>query len=79
MTYNVFVKADDIYKKIEELRKLSCIASKPYNRFRLSKKFLWICHYDSTEAVVCDKELTELIQEYCNRRIRELEEELKKL
>lgn len=79
MTHDVFVKADDIYKKIEDLGKLRRIANKPYKRFRLSKKFLWIFNYDRTEAVVCDKGLTELIENYCDERIKELQEELEKL
>lgn len=79
MTHDVFVKADDIYKNIERLRNLRRIANKPYKRFKLSKKFLWITNYDRTEAVVCDEGLTKLIENYCDERIKELQEELGKL
>ncbi len=79
MTHDVFVKADDIYKKIEDFKKLKRIANRPYKRFKLSSNLLWIYNYEKTEAVVCDKGLTELIEEYCNKRIEELQEELKKL
>lgn len=79
MTREAYVKADDIYKKIDNLRKLRRLANESYKRFRLSKKFFWISNYDNTDAVLCDKGLTKLIEEYCNERINELQEELKKL
>ena len=79
MTRDVFVKADDIYKRIDDFRKLRRLANEPYKRFRLSRKFLWISDYEKTEAVLCDKELTKLIEEYCGKRIVELQEELNRL
>lgn len=79
MTRDVFVKADDIYKRIDNFKKLRRLANESYKRFRLSKKFLWISSYEKTEAVLCDKELTKLIEEYCNKRIVGLQEELKAL
>ena len=87
MTHDVYVKADDIYKKIANLRKLHRIANESYKRFILSKKFLWISTYkedeailyDKTEAVLYDKGLTKLIEEYCKKQIEELQEELKSL
>lgn len=79
MTHDVYVKADDIYKKIDNFRKLRRIANEPYKRFRLQKKFLWMSDYGKTEVVLCDKELTKLIEEYCNKRIKGLQEELNKL
>lgn len=79
MTREVYVKADDINKKLADFRMLRRIANEPYKRFRLSKKFLWISDYHEYGVVLCDKELTKLIEEYCDKRINELEEELKML
>lgn len=79
MTRDVFVKADDIYKKIEDLKGLRRIANRPYKKFRLSKKFLWISDYTEDDIILCDKGLTELIEEYCNKRIDELQKELEAL
>lgn len=79
MTHDVYVKADDIYKKIANFRKLYRIANESYKRFILSKKFLWISTYKEDETILCDKELTNLIQEYCKKQIEELQEELKSL
>ena len=79
MTYDAYVKADDIYKKIDNFRKLRRIANEPYKRFGLQKKFLWMSNYKKTEIVLCDKELTKLIEEYCDKRIKGLQDELKSL
>ena len=79
MTHDVFVKASDIYKKIEDFRNLKSLANKPYKRFQLLNKLLCASDYDQTEVVVCDKELTELIVDYCNKKIHELQEELDQL
>lgn len=79
MTYDSYVKADSIYTQIKNLRKLRRIANEPYRRFILSKKFLWISTYKEDETVSCDKGLAKLIEEYCDKRINELEEELQKL
>lgn len=79
MTYDSYVKADSIYKQIENFKKLRRIANEPYRRFILSKKFLWISTYKEDEVVSCDKGLTKLIEKYCDERIKELQEELEKL
>ena len=79
MTREVYVKADDLYGKIADFRKLRRIANEPYKRFRLRKKFLWMSDYGKTEAVLCDKGLAELITEYCDKRIKELQEEIDRL
>lgn len=79
MTNDAYVKASDICKKIENFKELSYIANKPYKRFGLSKKSFWISNYDRTEVVLCDEGLAELIKEYCDKQILELQQELKKL
>lgn len=79
MTRDVFIKADGIYKKIEDLKSLRRIANRPYKKFRLSRKFLWISDFTEDNITLCDKGLTNLIEEYCDKRIVELQEELNRL
>lgn len=80
MTNEVLKKANDIKNKINEFDKLRLIASKPYKKFTLSKRErLFISDYDEFQMVICDKGLAELIEEYCNKRIKELNEELERL
>ena len=79
MNHDTFVKAKNIYKKIEDLQNLSGLAGKAYKRFGLSKKVFWMSDWDKTEVGLCDEGLVEVIEEYYNKRIAELEEELKRL
>lgn len=76
MTNDVYVKAEEIQKKIKEFEELRYITTKPYKKYGLIKKFLWISDYDKQEVCLCDKGLTELIRDYCDKRIRKLREEL---
>lgn len=79
MDHDTFVKAENIHKKIKDLQNLRSLADKAYKRFGLSKKVFWMSDWSKTEVVLCDVELAEVIEEYCNKRIAELEEELKRL
>ena len=79
MDHDTFVKAENIYKKIKDLKNLRILADKAYKRFGLSKKVFWMSSWDKTEVSLCDVELAEVIEDYCKKRIAELEEELKML
>ena len=79
MTDYEYIRAYNIYKKIDNLKKLRRIANKPYKRFRLSKTFLWISDYTEDNVVLCDEGLAKLIEEYCDKQIAELQEELNRL
>lgn len=80
MTNEVLGKANDIKDKIKDFSRLSLIASQPYIKFKLVKKLLWISDYhEDMQSVICDKELSKIIEEYCNKRIKELNEELERL
>lgn len=79
MDHDTFVKAENIYKEIKDLKNLRILADKVYKRFGLSKKVFWMSGWDQREVVVCNEGLAEVIEEYCNKRIAELEEELKTL
>ena len=76
MTKIEYKKAEEIYGKLKEFRKLRSICSYPYKKYALTKKFLWLSPYARDEVVLCDDELTKLIYEYCNKKISELEKEL---
>ena len=80
MTNEVLGRANNIKDKIKDFSTLRLIARQPYQKFKLVKKLLWIsdCHEDM-KSVMCDKGLAELIEEYCNKRIKELNEELERL
>lgn len=79
MTGEVLGRANKIQEDIENLVRLRYMASKSYKRFKLVKKMLWMSDYEEIQVVVCDEGLTNLIKEYCDKRIKELHEELKQL
>ena len=79
MTNETYEKAKKIKEQIEDLRTLYRIASMPYKKFSLVKKTLCISEYDRANVVLCDEELIKVIQEYCDKRLKELEEELNAL
>ena len=79
MTSVTYTKAKMIQDRIDKLRELRYIATKSYKRFGLVKKFLWMSDYDKREVYLCDDGLTELVRDYCDKRINELKEELEAL
>lgn len=79
MTRETYRKAEKIEKELNDWESLHSITFKPYQKFCLVKKFLWITNYEDTEACMCDKELTNLIREYSEKKIRELKKELESL
>jgi ATP-dependent Lon protease len=79
MTDKNYQRATEIQKQIKDLNDLHYIACKPFKKFFLIKKFLWASTYDGDAVSLCDEGLTEIIREYCNRRIRELRKELETL
>lgn len=79
MTKETYLKAENIQSELNKWEKLYSISFKPYQKYCLVKKFLWITNYDDTEAVMCDSGLTELIREYSKKKIDELKKELEAL
>lgn len=79
MTNETYKKAEEIQKKLKDLNKLHKIACRSYMRYFIIRKFLFISNYDRDEVVLSDEGLTEIIKEYCDKRIQELKEELKSL
>lgn len=79
MTNETYKKAEEIQKKLKDLDKLHYIACKPYKRYFTTLKSFFVSTYDRDEVCLCDEGLTEVIREYCDKRIQELKEELKSL
>lgn len=79
MTNVTYEKVKKIQEEIDKFETLHYITTKPYKRYGLVRKFLWISSYDKREIYLCDKGLTELIRGYCVKRISELREELEAL
>lgn len=79
MTNETYAKVKEIQDKLDNLSKLRYIACQPYKRYFLTKKSLWISTYKQDKVCLCDGGLTEVIREYCDKRINELREELKSL
>lgn len=79
MTDQTYKKAKEIQEKLKELNTLYYIACQPCKTYFLTKTFLWVTIYDKDEACLCDEGLTEVIREYCDKKIKELREELESL
>ena len=79
MTNKAYQRAEEIQKQIKDLNTLYYIACKPYQKFFLTKKLLWVSTYDKEYVSVCDEGLNKMIREYCEKRIKELREEMDSL
>lgn len=79
MTKETYLRAEKIHDELHKWETLYSITLKPYQKYHLVKKFLWITNYEDTEAVMCDSGLTELIREYSEKKINELKKELESL
>ena len=80
MTYSDLELANEIKRKISKLQDLRRATFKPYLHF-LPFKIRWsgICVQDDNGIVICDEGLNKLIEEYCDKRIAELQAELETL
>lgn len=79
MTNEALKRAREIEDRLDDLSKLRYIACQPYKRYFLTKKFLWITRYEQDDVMLCDKGLTDVIREYCDKKIAELQKELEAL
>ena len=79
MTNETYKKAEEIQKKLKDLNKLRYIACEPYKRYFITLKSFFVSTYKIAAVCLCDEGLTEVIREYCNKRIQELREELNSL
>jgi hypothetical protein len=79
MTDETYMRAEEIQNKLKNLSNLHYIACKPYKNYFLKKNFLCISTYDKNSVCICDEGLTEVIREYCSKRMQELRKELESL
>ena len=76
MTNETYNKAKEIQMKIDEFEALRSIATKHYKRYFYKTTIFGMSTYDRAEVCLCDNGLTEVILEYCNKRLQELRDEL---
>ena len=76
MTKDDYIKASEIHEKIKEFQKLRDIACRFWKRYFYKTTVFGISSYDRSEVCICDEGLTEVIRDYCDKRIQELEDEL---
>ena len=79
MTKNNYDRATEIHKQIKDIKELRDLCPLPYKKFTLIKSFLWMGNYNNRTMSICDDGLTEVIREYCDKRIKELQDELEAL
>ena len=79
MKIETYKKAEAIHDRLREYRKLRSICSGVYKRHIFTRKLLWLSDYREDEIVLCDNELTEIIRDYCEKKINELEKQLEAL
>lgn len=79
MTDKTYIKAEEIFNQLKDLKNLRHITFEPHKRFCLRQKFLYIADFDETELCLCDEGLNNVIRDYCDKRIKELEDELESL
>ncbi len=79
MTTVAYKKAEEIHNKLKTYRKLHRICFSTYQHYILTKKILWLSTCQKDEIILCDKELSKLIEDYCDKKINELEKQLEAL
>lgn len=75
MTNETYKRAEEIQNKLKDLDNLHYIACQPYKKYSLKKNFLCISTYGKDTVCIS----TEVIREYCNKRMQELRKELESL
>lgn len=76
MTNETYNKAKEIQEQIDRFETLHYIANKPFKRYYTKTIVFGITTYDNHETCLCDEGLTEVIRDYCNKRLQELRDEL---
>jgi hypothetical protein len=79
MTNDVYEKATEIQKQLDRFKTLRYMANKPFKRYFYKTTIFGMSTYDRSEVCLCDDGLTEVIREYCDKRIKELQDELEAL
>ena len=77
MTKAEFKKAQELQEQIKQFEDLRCMTLKPNLQFGRNR--LWVSTYSSNTIYFAEPELNNLVRDYAERRIKELEEEFRKL
>lgn len=77
MTNTEFKRAEELQDKIEQFKDLRSMTLRPYLQF--GRRRLLVSTTDSMTLYVAEPELNNLVREYAERRLKELEAEFKKL
>lgn len=77
MTNETYKEAEKIQSKLKDLRNLRRLICKPYICF--AKEHIFLCDCDRKEMCLCDEDLNEVVRDYCDKRIKELQVELETL
>lgn len=79
MNCGLYKKIKKMCNELKEYRKLREICDCTYQRYILTKKFLGLSNENQSEVALCDSELTNVIREYCDKKINKLEKRLEML
>lgn len=80
MTSNILEKANEINRQIEILQDLRRVCFKPYlTILPIKRRINNLGIRDDNNVIIAEKGLSELIINYCDRRIAELQSDLKAL
>ena len=77
MTEAQFKKAEELRDQIRSFKDLRSMTLKPNLQFGRTR--LWVSTHDSHTIYFAEPELNNLVREYAERRIKELEDEFQKL
>lgn len=77
MTEAQFKKAEELLNQIRRFKDLKAMTLKPNLQFGRNR--LLVSTYESTAVYIAEPELNNLVREYAERRIKELEDEFQKI
>ena len=77
MTEAQFKKAEELRDQIRRFKDLRSMTLKPHLQFGRNR--LLISTYESSTIYIAEPELNNLVREYADRRIKELEDEFQKI
>lgn len=82
MKKEILERAKELEKQIGKYKDIAYITSYPYQMFKLFHRQAYIgaaSYNQNAEITLSDKELAELIEDYCRRKIEALNKELEEM
>lgn len=77
MTKQEFNQAQKLQEQIKDYQDLRSMTLKPHLQFGRSK--LWISTHENNSIYIVDPELNNLVRQYADKKIKELEAEFQKI